>query len=285
MVKKEKVIVFSIGIMLLGIFTFTDLQISMALYTKNLYGRIFEVIGELPALFLVLFGSALLLRFRNKRNLFSNVGIVVLSSVFMFLFSSMGGFMIWNYLNENIGRELPEFVPIILTFLFLISAILLAWRVPKENAYDAVTYAIISIIYFIAILIVMNVIKGYWGRMRMREMTDCFAQFSKWTVIQPRGGFDNAYASFPSGHSMNSAAIILITLLPKFMPNLLGKEKYLKIAVYVWIVLVGSSRIVMGAHFPSDVVVGVMLSLILFEITYTLVNKVRRRNRESGFQN
>ncbi|HBI74619.1 MAG TPA: phosphatidic acid phosphatase, partial [Lachnospiraceae bacterium] len=56
MEKKERRIVFSTGLLMLLIFTFTDLQISNALFTKNLYGRIFEVIGELPFVFLSLFG-------------------------------------------------------------------------------------------------------------------------------------------------------------------------------------------------------------------------------------
>jgi hypothetical protein len=67
MEKKERRIVFSTGLLMLLIFTFTDLQISNALFTKNLYGRIFEVIGELPFVFLSLFGSVLLLRFRSKK--------------------------------------------------------------------------------------------------------------------------------------------------------------------------------------------------------------------------
>ena len=285
MKKKERVIVFSIGIILLGVFTFTDLQISMTLYVKNLYGRIFEVIGELPALFLVLFGCVLLFRLRSRRNMIINVGIAALSGILLFLFALMGGFMVWKYLNENIGSTLPVIVPIIISLLLIVLAIFLAGKVPKENAHEAVTYAIISIIYFISILIVMNVIKAYWGRMRMREMTDCLAQFTPWYEIHSRGGFDNVYASFPSGHSMNSAAIILMTLLPNFMPGLAGKEKLLKIAAYTWCVIVGSSRIVMGAHFASDVVAGIMISLMLFEIIRTLVYKVRQKETINPISN
>ena len=75
---------------------------------------------------------------------------------------------------------------------------------------------------------------------------------------------------------MNSAAVILVTLLPSFVPALAGKQKVLHILAYIWIVLVGSSRIVMGAHFASDVTVGILLSLLLFEIIRTIVGKVRK---------
>lgn len=113
--------------------------------------------------------------------------------------------------------------------------------------------------------------KGTWGRMRFREMTDPIAEFTRWYQIVPRGGFDNVYASFPSGHSMNSAGVILLTLLPPIIPALKDKEKALHIFVYIWCAVVGISRVFMGAHFASDVTVGILLSLTIFEVLRTLI--------------
>ncbi len=48
MEKKERRIVFAAGLVLLLIFTFTDLQISMAIAKKPTWARIFEVVGEIP---------------------------------------------------------------------------------------------------------------------------------------------------------------------------------------------------------------------------------------------
>lgn len=76
---------------------------------------------------------------------------------------------------------------------------------------------------------------------------------------------------------MNSAAVILLTLLPTFLPRLEGKDKVLRITAYVWIFLVGISRVVMGAHFTSDVTAGAMLSLALFDIVSTVVRKLRSK--------
>ena len=122
--KKERLIVFSVGVALLAIFTFTDLQISMILYTKSLYGRIFEIIGELPFVFLSLFGGCLLFRFRSKKNLFLNLFGIIGSTFLIVTFTFMGGFMTQNYLSENIGNVSPLF-GLIVGIFYLTLAILL----------------------------------------------------------------------------------------------------------------------------------------------------------------
>lgn len=275
MTKKERIGVFGVGMILLAVFTFTDLQISQAVFTKNLYGRIFEVVGELPFVFLATAAACLLFRFRAKPNRAVSVLLGILSAALTVLLAWMGGFMTVNYLKDNIGRDLPGFLPALIGVVILALAILLTRKVPRERGREAVTYAITAVFYFIAVLIVMNALKSIWGRMRMREMTDPLTQFTPWYVINDHTGEFNKYASFPSGHTMNSAAVILLTMLPSFLPSLRGKEKALRIAAYVWIVLVGFSRVVMGAHFASDVTVGAMLSLALFDLISHLVTRLR----------
>lgn len=279
MTKQERIGVFSIGLLLLAVFTFTDLQISQAVFTKNLYGRVFEVIGELPFVFLATVAACLLFRFRTKPNRGVDLLLGLLSAALVVLIAYMGGFMTVNYLQDNVGHELPGFIAPLIAVVLLAGSILLVKRVPEDRRHEAVTYAITAIFYFIAVLIVMNTLKSIWGRMRIREMGGDYSQFTPWYVITDRGGFDNRYASFPSGHTMNSAAVILLTMLPTFLPKLKGKEPYLRAAAYVWICIVGFSRVVMGAHFASDVAVGAMLSLALFDGISHLVIRLRRNSQ------
>lgn len=274
--KKERCTVFGIGLVLLAIFTFTDLQISQVICTKNIFGRIFEVIGELPFIFLATTAMVLLFRFRSKKYLACNFLLGIFYGFLILLLASMGGFMLVNYLQDNLQVKLPLIVPILIGILILFGAILLARKVKEENKREALHYAIIAVCYFFAVLIVMNVLKAVWGRMRFREMTDPITQFTKWYVINDRGGFNNIYASFPSGHTMNSAGVILLTLLPTFLPRLKSKEKLFKGITYSWIILVGLSRVVMGAHFASDVTVGALLSLALFDIIRTIIKKLNK---------
>lgn len=83
---------------------------------------------------------------------------------------------------------------------------------------------------------------------------------------------------------MNSAGVILLLMFPGFLPALKGKEKAIRIFAYSWCALVGVSRIMMGAHFASDVAVGIMLSFLLFELTGMAVSRIRlKKHRMEGF--
>ena len=76
-----------------------------------------------------------------------------------------------------------------------------------------------------------------------------------------------AYASFPSGHATTAfATAVLLTL---WYPRWAG----------VWLglaVLVGLSRVVLGSHFPSDVLVGALLGSAVALAVHTYVPAVRR---------
>lgn len=277
MTKKERWIVFPVGIALLFIATLFDLQISLAVYGKNLFSAVFEIVGEIPITFLALLGAVILLRSRSKKNKAVNIALAAAYSLLAALFAFMLGFMTTNYINENIARALPSFVPVIIGAAGLVGAILLARGISEENARAAVTFAILAVVYLLLIVIVMNALKSVWGRMRMREMTDPLSQFTPWYIITSRGGFDNRYASFPSGHSMNSAGVILLLMLPPFMPKLRGREKLLRGVAYAWALVVGFSRVVAGAHFSTDVIAGILLSLMLFEAARAVITKLRAK--------
>ncbi len=67
------------------------------------------------------------------------------------------------------------------------------------------------------------------------------------SIITPSDQF-----SFPSGHT--SAAFMMATLLGYYFPTVM-------IPLYCWATLVGCSRVVLGVHFPTDILVGVLLGI------------------------
>lgn len=270
MQKKERRIVFAVGLVLLLIFTFTDLQISMAIASKPNWARVFEVIGELPFVTLTVAACAILFRFRTRKNKFLSILAAIGSLALFLLFSFSAGFMVENYLKDNIAYVSPLWK--IFTCVGVAAVgIGLSMLVREENRSQALKYAAVALLYFLLVILIMNTLKTIWGRMRFREMTDPVNEFTRWYQIVPRGGFHNIYASFPSGHSMNSAGVILLMLLPSVYPILKGKEYMLHTIVYFWCIVVGVSRVFMGAHFCSDVTVGILLSLAIFEVLRSLI--------------
>ena len=80
--------------------------------------------------------------------------------------------------------------------------------------------------------------------------------------------------SFPSGHAMISIAVYGFLI---YFANKKVKNKYLKyfiISLLVLLILgIGCSRIYVGVHYPSDVLAGYILSLIILIIVTSKFNQ------------
>lgn len=274
--RKERFIIFPLLIVLLVAATFFDLKLSQAVYGTNLFTAFFEIVGEVPITFLALFGAIILFKYRSRKNKVVGFILAVAYGLLAALFSAMLGFMTMNYINENIAHELPAIAAVGIALAGLVLAVLLSKSIPQSRSREAVTFAIIAIVYVLMIVIVMNACKAVWGRMRIREMSDPVSEFTPWYVIINRGGFDNRFASFPSGHAMNSAGIYLVTFLPAFLPGLSGKQTSLRIIAYAWAAVIGFSRVAAGAHFLTDVIAGILLSYLLLWIVSGAICKLRK---------
>ena len=170
--KKERIIVLAVGLALLIIFTFHRLTDFHSPVYKKSFRKEFRDYRRASFQYSFHYSAvAFCCVCAIKRTWYLGSPLRPLRCCPL-LFAFMGGFMTWNYINKNVGQTLPVFVPVIIGLVLLVLALLLVRCVPEKYAHRAVTYAVTAIFYFIAVIVIMNLLKSFMGRMRMREMTE-----------------------------------------------------------------------------------------------------------------
>ena len=166
-------------------------------------------------------------------------------------------------------------VQLVLTFVLVIAANLIVYRLTRTTEPDELTrWALMVLAVWVAQAIILNVIvKPLWSRPRMRviEVTQglefqpwwVIGNPDKWTYIAA-GVIKDGFKSFASGHTAHAA----IGLMLAGLPAAAFKEKPSRRCVIFWAAavvaaLVAFGRIVIGAHFLSDVSCGFALVLAL----------------------
>jgi undecaprenyl-diphosphatase len=134
------------------------------------------------------------------------------------------------------------------TGIFAIVLLLVDWRnVQRRIAAAWTELGILAGFAFISIAtsgIIANIIKQFIGRVRPSRF-DHYGAYG----IDPFS-FSYAYESFPSGHATTAGALAIIVAV------IVPKWRYWAIAAGA---LIAISRVVVGAHYPSDIVAGFML--------------------------
>jgi membrane-associated phospholipid phosphatase len=274
MKKTTKILVGVAAILFVGVFlTIFDLQISLALFNEaSGFGHFFEVAGEIPAFLIGAFCLGGLITTRDRSHKVKNITAILGYGVMLLLICAMGVLATFNYMDIEMAAWM------VLPILVVAG---LAWftasRVPKIHSAEFRRAAAIGIIVMVAEILVVNLIKTGWARLRMRDMIDPLAQFTPWFLPQ-KGINGEATRSFPSGHSANAAMLVWLTLLPAFLPKCKGKEAWLIGTAAIWTVWVMISRVVMGAHFATDTLAGVGITLGLF---YLVTSFFTRHKKES----
>lgn len=280
--KKNGLILGSFLLLCMIVGTFFDYQISEILFNpQSFFGMLFASYGQLPAM-LCFSVSGLLLFKIKKSNWLSSLlcisGFVVLTS-FAVLGITLDPML---YIpNMSLG------ISLLIAICIVILTDGLIWKYSASADRKQIKVFILILLGTILTeIILINIIKIPWARPRMRMLAvQPQAAFQPWWVIGCEmkellislGVAAEEFKSFPSGHSGNAACAMLLCVLPLISQKCRGKETLLFMIGAGFMLIVAFSRLIMGAHFLSDVTVGMSITFIIENIVVYIFIK---RNKQ-----
>lgn len=154
---------------------------------------------------------------------------------------------------------------------FGVVALLTGSLIPREWMKKLRAAAWIGVIAMTIQLLCVEGLKYLWGRVRFRDLLAAgnYDAFTSW--FHPNG--INGNKSFPSGHTAGAGMSYLMMLLPFCTERFKGKERLCFLLPFAYTSLVAFSRLIMGAHYLSDVAMGGAISFSIVLIALKLYEK------------
>ncbi len=252
-----------IFVVLCFVFNIFDLDISIAL-TKldNGFYEFFDDYGELPIYFgPILFGIVYF--FLSKKVIYKIASLGICA----------GGYLIAVYKvfhNKDIKLNIGIIAVIVaITLVLFLITLFIFYKMKKETIESIKDLALVGLIASVISVLAVEALKLTWGRVRFRDLTEGYKEFTNLFTINGYTG----NKSFPSGHTNAATSSLLISLI---VPRFTNKKwlKYLVIGFcFGYIALVAFSRIVVSAHYASDVMVGFVVGLLSISITYYVLKR------------
>ena len=269
---KGKIVTFiSVGgavIVLLLLSAFLDLAIAESIYNPlSVFGEVFDVLGQAPCYLMVALCLSFTFAYSYKKSGKKFLTISILSVTL--------SVVIWFVIINIYFGSIFKLWQVILISLPL-NALLLAFinfsEVSKEKLFK---FALFTLCLICLSILINQGLKFIWGRYRFNDLykAGALSNFTPWWQI--RGV--NGNKSFPSGHT--TAATTMFCLM--YLLELFNAKKKVKISLCVMLALyvigVAYSRMVIGAHYLSDVTVGFGVTFVIFLLCYNVSKKLEEK--------
>lgn len=262
--KKIILIVSALLVVILSVlFNKYDLNISIALTKYDSYFfEFFDDFGELPIYFgPIIFGS---IYFNlSKKTLYKCLSI---SSTFIaYLIASIKVIVNLDYSLTFTRGSLALVIAIALTVLTAYAFM----KMNKDTLHKIKDLAFLGFVVSLVSFGCVQLLKNVWGRVRFRDLSNDYSEFTSLFTINGLNGNH----SFPSGHTNAGTSILLIALL---VPRLSDKKwlKYLVTSLcFVYITTLAVSRIVVSAHYASDVLFGFLVGFTTLCVTHSVLRR------------
>lgn len=269
--QKKYIALIMLAVLVIAVFTlciFYDLKINQTLYDNtNSFGQFFGKYGELPSfLFLPFVFTVLFYSFWRKKELYFKV----FAWVYMLL-----AFASWFLLLEKFVFDtfasLDNYVIklLICAILNLITALGFS-KIPTEINNRLAKFATAFVIIVLTTALATLLIKLTWGRVRFKSLLPDYSDYTPWYKIN---GF-TGHKSFVSGHVSASSVLFAFLLLKKYFPKFKKYDVLIIIISSIWASLTALSRIILGAHYLSDTVGGLLLCVSIVWLYHLISIKV-----------
>lgn len=255
--------------------SFFDLQISEALYNpENAFGIFGAAYGEYPFSLAMLVGGVMVIMFRSRQKTLTTVAQVTIGGLFAVAGAGM------TVVNPN------RYVPGAPAFIYVLDSLIVAGVVGATiyvlRGVDrnlGMRVAIIILAVVVVELLIINVVKIGWQRPRMRMITDHpEATFAPWwspgnperAALRAEGVAAEEFKSFPSGHTANAAVLMMLTAFTVLKARWRQAAPWLFWVGVGWAALIAVSRIIVGAHFLTDVTAGFAITFVCILVAYRI---------------
>ena len=265
-------------------------------YTNNVFANFFEAAGMLPHYLLRAFSALSVGWFFYKflpqkalRILSLVVGAVAATHLLSGAIRDVIFYPMRHMIAEDADKAIAAIgamTPTVYVISYVASAAVVGlsvyltrnvpWDVWRRLVFFAFLYFLID---FLSGTIVSGV-KGYVDRPRFRSMNSAYGQevggfelYARWYEVSgnnlilratPLAKYTDAFRSFPSGHTECAAlSYSLILLIDCLQIEKRSVKIWLWTAPIVWTGLTAIGRIVAGAHFMSDVLMGGTIPFVL----------------------
>ena len=277
------------GVLLIGLIlgSFFDLQINAALFNKtNVFGLIVSSFGMIPGYgCLSLLGGALFyitLKSTDFQKWLKAILFVMSAAMFGISIYFLGKdvFSVNGFENKKLYWLGFVIMGVIMCGVFYLGTLL---GKKNENPKMWIIILVLAAAIFMALVPGVTLFKSIMHRPRYRiAVYEGYSSFHNWwepckdykDVINayPSVLTKEEFKSFPSGHAGASmVGLISLSYLPLFNKNWMKHQTLLFYIAFAWGLVVMFARMLVGAHFLSDVCVGALLTVVFFYIANEIV--------------
>lgn len=249
--KKEIIFFYVLSAVSMIIATFADLKIDIFVNNTSLIiSNWFDRTGEMPSSLLITIAVAFIVKCTEKKWIKIVGSIAALGAGGYF--GTWFGDRLFADNNFTMAFSIIFGVGFAAATLFVMHFI----TIPEEARKKLLLISVLGLAAAGASNAVVSLMKGLWGRERFRNLDREYSQFTPWYIIN---GFNSKH-SFPSGHTGGAAMSYLLMLLPFVSEKCRKYKTALFFTGFFYTSVVALTRLIMGAHYLSDVTVGGMIS-------------------------